>query len=113
MKKRLTKYLFLTFIFSYIHPIMAQEGDFVSIGLQEKTGMENTDQEIQQEKPQTPSYDPPKKKSNQTTQGSRLNAGEKQQSNSESDDEDDDSVLSFNFLHYIIHKFKFSDVLNQ
>lgn len=28
-------------------------------------------------------------------------------------DEDSDSVLSFNFLHYIIQKFKFSDLIDK
>lgn len=28
-------------------------------------------------------------------------------------EEDPDSILSFNFLHYMIQKFKFSDVLDQ
>lgn len=28
-------------------------------------------------------------------------------------EEDPDSVLSFNFLHYIIQRFKFSDVIDQ
>ncbi|MDX1627414.1 MAG: hypothetical protein R3345_01875 [Fulvivirga sp.] len=52
-----------------------------------------------------------KKTANQNQANS--NTSEKKSNNESTTKEKDDSVLSFNFLYYMIQKFKFSDVVDD
>ncbi|MBL6446212.1 hypothetical protein JMN32_07825 [Fulvivirga sp. 29W222] len=140
MRDRSIKYIASIFLFisvGYINPLAAQEGGFMfheggGDSYQEKPeapsspgtensyvqpGLKNTYQKDKskddiQEKTEesnkqksTPGNTQPQNKQPATTPSTNNpDAGK---------DEDSDSVLSFNFLHYIIQRFKFSEVVDE
>ena len=71
------------------------------------------------QKPEEKVEESNKQKSTNTSSNNHSQTQNKQQTTSpstsgaNSEDEDPDSVLSFNFLHYIIQRFKFSEVIDE
>lgn len=137
MRDRSVKYIASVFFLisvCYVNPLAAQEGGFM---FHEGGG------DSHQEKPEAPSspgtentYTQPGMKSTYPKDKKKADAQEKPEENSRqkstvdsqiqgrqptttpatdttSEEEDPDSVLSFNFLHYIIQRFKFSEVIDE
>lgn len=130
MEKRPIKYFTLVFIIGMglVHPLISQEGGLMfrdeeqqeevnAAGAKgshyERQNLESDDQgeRLGKHKPKTP------KEPYINPVDQEQNPAEKEQNNAtienQNKKEDSDSVLSFNFLHYIIQKFKFSDVIDQ
>lgn len=132
MKDRSKKYLTFFFIVGMcsMQSLLAQEGGFMfgeedikeSVAIPTSPGSERVyhkpvNPEVKKKAQKESKAQEGKQSNLQETKKPQTSEGEKRQSNPAIDttnkEEDPDSVLSFNFLYYIIHKFKFSDVLDE
>lgn len=143
MRDRSVKYIasiFLLVSVCYTSPLTAQEDGFMFLegggdSYQEKPeapsspGTENTytqpgmkstyPKDKHKAEVQEKAEESNKQKSTSTPSHNPSQAQNKQQtttpstSGANSEEEDPDSVLSFNFLHYIIQRFKFSEVIDE
>lgn len=134
MKVRALKYFIIASIAGvcYSNPLSAQEGGFMfdddgqqekietpSVPGSEKVYKPNTGGSGNSEKKTAKQHEvaPQKEGTTSAKTESKKPAGKEPTSNPAIDttnkEEDPDSILSFNFLHYIIQRYKFSDVIDQ